>query len=582
VESKDVQRKLAAIFSADVKGYSRLMGEDEVATIGTLTAYRELMSNLIQAHSGRVVDSPGDNLLAEFASVVQAVQCSVEIQKELQARNSELPDHRRMEYRIGINLGDVIVEGERIYGDGVNIAARIEGLADGGGICVSGTVHDHIENKLDLGYEYLGEKSVKNIQRAVRVYRVVMGAPGASPETRRKLELPDKPSIAVLPFVNMSQDPEQEYFSDGITEDVITDLSKLSGLFVIARNSVFTYKGQAVKVEQVGQELGVKYVLEGSVRKAGKRVRITAQLIDATTSYHLWAERYDRELEDIFDLQDEVTREIVSALEVKLGEDEEKLLVQKGTQDVEAYDCYLKGHELEKRSTAEANAQAREMFERSIELDNSFALGYAGLGWTYFHDWTWKWSEDPSSLDSALELAEKALSLDESLAQAHYLLGFVYLWKKEHNRAIAEVERALALDPNDADIHAALAELLSWVGRWEEAVDLVHRAMRLNPHYPEWYTIVIGVCYFSMGRHEEAIEELKRVLVRNPDIPSTHILLATSYSEMGRMEEAEAEVAEIMRLNPNYSLEIMRETTPFGNEAELERSIEALRKAGMK
>jgi adenylate cyclase len=580
--SEAVQRKLAAIFSADVKGYSRLMGEDEVATIRTLTSYRDVMAALIQEHGGRVVDSPGDNLLAEFPSVVQAVECAVEVQAQFKARNAELPQNRRMEFRIGINLGDVVVEGERIYGDGVNIAARIEGLADGGGICISGTVHDHIENKLALGYDYLGEKAVKNIQKPVRVYRVRMEVGDAAPEVSTELESPDKPSIAVLPFVNMSQDTEQEYFSDGITEDLITDLSKISGLFVIARNSVFTYKGKAVKVNQVSQELGVRYVLEGSVRKAGDRVRITAQLVDAGTGGHLWAERYDRDLEDIFALQDEVTQKIVAALEVKLGKDEKKRLVHKETDNLEAYDWYLRGLECSNRFTQKANAQAREMFEKSVDLDKSFAHAYAGLGWTYFNDWTRGWSQDPQSLDKAFELAQKATSLNESLPQAHYLLGFVHLWERRHEDAIAALEKVIALEPNDADGHAGLAEILTWVGREEEAVELVKEAMRLNPHYPVWYLTILGWAYTIMERYEEAIEALERALIRNPDLLSTHIALATIYSKTRRMDEARAEVKAVMRISPEFSLDMLRERVPFKDHTTFEEHAEALRKAGMK
>lgn len=581
MEPKAVQRKLTAILSADVKGYSRLMGEDEVATIRTLTSYREAMSALIQQHRGRVIDSPGDNLLAEFASVVDAVQCAVEVQREFKTKNAELPQSRRMEFRIGVNLGDVVVEGERIYGDGVNIAARIEGLADGGGICISGTVHDHIENKLDLGYDYLGEKAVKNIQKPVRVYRVRMETDTTVPEARQELQLPDKPSIAVLPFTNMSQDPEQEYFSDGITEDLITDLSKISGLFVIARNSVFTYKGKAVKVDQVSQELGVRYVLEGSVRKAGNRMRITAQMVDATTGYHLWAERYDREVQDIFALQDEVTQKIVGALEVKLKKDEEKRLVHHETDNPQAYDHYLRGLEHLNRFTREANSQAREMFERSLDLDQNFALAHAGLGWTFFNDWTRGWSQDPESLNESLELAKKAISLNDSLPQAHYLLGFVHLWKRQHELAIEELERVIALDPNGADGHAGLAEVLTWVGRDEEAIGRVKKAMRLNPHYPVWYLVILGWAYTVMEQFDEAIETLERARIRDPDLLSTHIILATVYSRTERMNEARAEVEEIMRISPDFSLDLLRERVPFIDQATFEASVEALRKAGL-
>src|SRR5437867_3609131 len=390
-----IERKLAAILSADVKGYSRLMGEDEVATIRTLTAYQEAMTTFIQQHRGRVVDASGDNLLAEFASVVDAVQCAVEIQRELKTKNADLPASQRMEFRIGINVGDVIVEGERIYGDGVNIAARLEGLAAAGGICISGIVYDQVETKLALGYEYLGEQTVKNIAKPVQVYRVQMEV-GASTPTA-----PDKPFIAVLPFVNMSGDPEQEYFSDGITEDLITDLSKLSGLFVISRNSVFLYKGKAVKPEQVSQELGVRYVLEGSIRKAGKRVRITAQLVDATTGYHVWADRYDRDLQDIFALQDDVTRKIVAALEVKLTEGEQARLGRPLTNNIEAYDYYLRGLDCHPSATEEANARARQLFAKAVELDPHFAAAYACLGWAYFDQWSLGWSQDLQTLEQA-------------------------------------------------------------------------------------------------------------------------------------------------------------------------------------
>ncbi len=577
-----VQRKLAAIFSADVKGYSRLMGDDEVATIHTLTSFREVMASSIQRHDGRVVDSPGDNILAEFASVVKAVQCAVEIQQELRTRNVELPEHRKMHFRIGINLGDVIIEGERIYGDGVNIAARLESLAEGGGICISGTVYDQIENKLPQGYDYLGEKTVKNIKRPVRVYRVLIEGDAVVSEVQRNLVLPDKPSIAVLPFVNMSQDPEQEYFSDGITEDIITDLSKISGLFVIARNSVFTYKGKSIQVGQIGQELGVRYVLEGSVRKAGNRVRITAQMVDAGTDYHLWAERYDREVQDIFALQDEVTQKIVAALEVKLGKDEQKRLIHNETENLEAYDYYLRGLEYSNRFTREGNALAREMFEKSTELDQDFAQALAGLGWTYFTEWTRGWSQEPESLEKAYQLALRTLSLNDSLPNAHYLLGFVYLWKKQHEEAIAELERVLALDPNDADGHAGLAELMTFVGRAEEAIGLLQEAMRLNPHYPVWYLVTLGWSYGLLERYEEAIETLQRALIRNPDLFSTRIILASVYIETGRIEQARAEVEELLRISPEFSLQLLKERTPFKDQALLERSVEAMRKAGLK
>jgi adenylate cyclase len=592
-----MERKLTAILSADVKGYSRLMGEDEEATIRTLTAYREVMTTLIGRHRGRVVDSPGDNLLAEFASVVNAVQGAVEIQQELKLRNADLPHDRRMEFRIGINLGDVIVEGERIYGDGVNIAARLEGLAEPSGICISGTVYDHVETKLALQYEYLGAQVVKNITKPVPVYRVRLEPEKTThevtlplrprhleiaPERVKTIALPDKPSIAVLPFANMSSDPEQEYFSDGITEDLITDLSKLSGLFVISRNSVFLYKGKAVKPEQVSHELGVRYVLEGSIRKAGKRVRITAQLIDATTGYHVWADRYDRDLQDIFALQDEVTQKIVTALEVKLTPGEQERLGQPLTNNFEAYDYYLRGLEYQLRFTKEANVQARQMYAKAVKLDPQFAAAYAQLGFAYFDQWSLGWSQDPQTLEQAFTLAQQAIAVDHLLPDGHRLLGIVYLWKKQHELAVAEARRALDLNPNHADSYVALGDILSWAGRAEETVPLVEKAMRLNPQYPVWYLWDLGHAYYLTGRYEEAIATFKRVLTRSPDFMPAHAYLAVIHSESGREEDAPSEGAEIMRLSPQLSLDALRQRLPYKDPVVLERVLTAARKAGLK
>jgi adenylate cyclase len=541
-----MERKLAAIFSADVKGYSRLMGEDEEATIRTLTAYREVMTTLIQQHRGRVIDSPGDNLLAEFASAVEAVQGAVAIQRELKVRNAKLPPPRQMEYRIGINVGDVIVEGVRLYGDGVNIAARLEGLAEPGGICLSGTVHDQVENKLALTYEYVGEQEVKNIAKPVRVWRVIMEpeevrSPKSevrSPESKGKsqkprrvgtaylswfvvgfvlvaativavrylsrppvspqssalvtqeaptLPLPDKPSIVVLPFVNMSKDPEQDYFSDGPTEVLTGDLSKISSLFVIARNSAFTYKGKAVKVQDVGREMGVRYVLEGSVQKADQRVRITTQLIDATTGYHLWSEQYDRPLQDLFALQDEIVQKIVTTLKLQLTLEEHGYSVRKHTDNLEAYDYYLRGVEYFWRFTQEANAQARQLFEKALALDPQYAEAYAWLGLTYREEWVVRWSVAPQTLERALALAHQALAFDDSLPFVHFLLSTIYELQQQYEQAIAEAERAIALDPNNADGYAVQADALNFAGRPEEALRAIGQAMRLNPRYPPWY-----------------------------------------------------------------------------------------------
>ncbi|MGD2125229.1 MAG: adenylate/guanylate cyclase domain-containing protein [Desulfobacteraceae bacterium] len=581
MNTKQVKRKLAAIFSADVKGYSRLMGEDEVTTVHTLEKYRELMSGLVQQHRGRVVDSPGDNLLAEFTSVVDAVEAAVRIQRELEAKNAELPANRRMEFRIGINLGDVIEEGDRIYGDGVNIAARVEGLAEGGGICISGTVYDHIENKIAMEYEYLGERTVKNIRKPVRVYRVKMRLEAAIPSAAKDLKLPDKPSIAVLPFVNMSDDPRQEYFSDGMTEDLITDLSKISGLFVIARNSVFTYKGKAVKVEEVGRELGVRYVLEGSVRKANDRVRITAQLVDAVTGGHLWAERYDRDLQDIFALQDEVTQKIVTALAVKVTEDEQERLARKYTDDMEAYDHYLRGLEYFYRLTEEANVQARQMFERAVDSDPEFSAAYAYMGYTHWAEWSLGWSQDPESLERAFGLAQKAIALDDSLPEAHTILGEVYLWRKQHEQAIADLKRSVALNPNYADAIVGLGNVLNFAGRPEEAIELAKKGIRLNPIYPVYYLWTLAHAYFLTRQHGESIEAFKRALNRNPNFHPAHVYLAILYIELGREDEAKTEWLEFVERSPQTTPEAWKQRLPYKDPAVLERLFTALGKAAL-
>jgi len=499
-----------------------------------------------------------------------------------------------MEFRIGLNLGDVVVEGERIYGDGVNIAARLESLAEAGEICISGAVYEQIKNKLALHYEDLGEQALKNIAEPVQVWRVQISemadvetprrgvSTPHSPGQTQTLPLPDKPSIVALPFVNLSSDPEQEYFSDGITEDLTTDLSKLSGLFVIARNSAFTYKGKAVKVQEVGKELGVRYVLEGSVRKAGNRVRITVQLIDSTTGYHLWSERYDRELKDIFALQDEIVQKIVTTLKLQLTLQEQGSVVRKTTDNLAAYDCYLRGTELLYRLTKEANAQARQLYEKAVELDPTYALGYTGLALTYWFAWFVQWSPAPQTLERAFELAQKAVALDEALPRAHLTLGHVYLMRKQYEQAIAEMERAITLDPSFADGYAHLGQILCSAGRPEEAVGLVKKAMRLNPHHPYQYSFNLGWAYVLLGRYEEAITPLKQTLSRNPNFLSAHRALAACSSELGREAEAQAEAEAVLRLSPNFSLEDFKQRFPLKSAAALERYVAALRKAGLR
>jgi adenylate cyclase len=534
-----------------------------------------------------------------------------------------------MVFRIGINLGDIIQKGDRIYGDDVNVAARIEGLADPGGVCISRNVYDQVKKKLpNFGYEYIGAHDVKNISEPVRVYKVLMEQANAGKLIGEKISkpmwrqiakatlailivmaasmiiwnfylhptphvevasvekmafpLPDKPSIAVLPFDNLSGDPEQEYFSDGITEDIITDLSKISGMFVIARNSAFTYKGRAVKITEVGRELGVRYILEGSVRKANNRVRITAQLVDATTEGHLWAERYDRNLKDIFSLQDEVTQKIVAALAVKLTEDEQKRLARKYTDNMAAYDFVLKGKEYNNIFTKEANDQARQMYERAIELDPGFSLAYSLLAATHFYEWSLGWSHDPRTLEQAFELAQRSISIDESIPLGHAMLGQVYLWEKQYDQAILELENAIALSPSDAKSLAILADILNWNGNPEEAIGWIKKAMTLDPMYPAWYLWNLGHAQYLIGRYEEAIEPLKRARDRNPNFLPAHVYLAAIYCEIGRLKEAQIEAEEVKRLSPQTSIETWRQRLPYKDKAILDRLFISLQKAGLK
>ena len=618
MDGRSVERRLAAILSADVEGYSRLMGDDEVATVRAITEYRGVIGSTVALRGGRVVDSPGDNVLAEFASVVDAVQCAVDIQREIESHNAGLPDSRRMRFRIGINLGDIIVEGDRLYGDGVNIAARLESLADGGGICLSGTAYDQIEGKLPFAYEFKGEHAVKNIARPVRVYRlhpdpsaaprprararskglhkhvaaavailVLLGAAGWAgwrwlrPSESAGLPLPDRPSVAVLPFANLSQDPAQDYFSDGVTEDLITGLSKVSGLFVIARNSVFTYKGKPVKVREVGRDLGVRYVLEGGVQRSGSRVRITAQLVDATTGYHIWAERYDREVNDIFTLQDEVTQRIVRAMAVKLTEAEKGRLGRVPTGNLDAYDLVLRGHEERRRTTRDGNAEARRLFVKALDLDPNYAAAYLGLSWTHLQSWQFLWSTDRESLERARELAERAIALNDSLVGAYCVLGQTYLWMKQHDRAIAQAEHAVALAPNDADGYETLAETLAWAGRPEESIATIRHAMRLNPHYPFFYEWTLGHGYYLAGRRREALDAFARLLQANPNFLPAHAFRAVLFGELGRAKESREEWGKAGHFGPGVSMANLRERLPYKRPADLDRLLTAAHRAGL-
>jgi adenylate cyclase len=589
MSSEEVKRKLAAIFSADVKGYSRLMGEDEEWTVRTLSAYRKIIRNLVQQYRGRVVDAPGDNVLAEFASVVDAVQCAVEIQQVLRAKNAVQPETRRMDFRIGINLGDVIEEGDQIYGDGVNIAARVEGLAEAGGICISESAYQQIENKLPLRYDYLGEHEVKNIAKPVRVYRARIESEAVARKPsevafkeKMAFPLPDKPSIAVLPFVNMSEDPKQEFFSDGMTEEIITALSKSPYLFVIARQSTFAYKGKPVKVKQVSEELGVRYVLEGSVRRSGEKVRITAQLIDAMTGYHLWAERYDRDLKEIFALQDEIALKIMKTVHEKLQPGDYVRVLGRGARNLEAFLKTMEAREHFYRATKEDNAMARKLYEEVIALDPDYAFAYAALAWTHLAELWFGTSKSPmESLGRAIEFGEKAIVLDESEAMGHTSLGYFYTFARQFDKAVVHAERALALDPNSSTVLHSSATALAYSGRPEEAIPLLQKAIRLNP-FAVLFFYNLSVAYCMVGRFDEAVEQAKKAVERDPKNQYPCLGLAIACILAGREAEARAAAAEVLKINPMFSLEQYAGIVPIRDRSFIDLTIDALRKAGLK
>jgi adenylate cyclase len=583
MNTQGYKRKLTAVFSADVAGYSRLMREDEASTVKTLEAYKQAMFSLIEQHRGRVVDSPGDNILAEFASVVDAVQCAAAAQNEFKARNAGLPENRRMEFRIGINLGDVIEKEGRIYGDGVNIAARLEGLAAEGGICVSGGAYEQIEGKVPFAFESMGEQTVKNITKPVRVFRVLIGNERFA-KKNVEIELPDKPSIAVLPFVNMSADPEHEYFCDGITEEIITGLSKISGLFVIARNSSFAYKGKSPKIQQVGGELGVRYVLEGSVRRSGSRVRITAQLIDASRGHHLWSERYDRELKDIFSIQDQITNEIMRVMQVKLTEGEQACeWLKRGSGNLEAYEKGMKGMEYFRRFSPEGNAQARKLFQEGMALDPESPGHYVMLGWTHLVDILQGWTDATArSMEQAVALTRKALELDASLADSHALLGYIHLLNRDYAQAIAEGERAVRLNPNYADAHGWLAMILTSAGKPDDAILMIKKAMRLNPRPPNWYFLTLGDAFFWGQRYDEAAEAYTKAVKNSPDFLWAYLGLTASHGLLGHEKEAAETAAKVMAIDPRFSLEKYEKRLPYKEQADKDCYISALRKAGLK
>ncbi|MGE0824319.1 MAG: tetratricopeptide repeat protein [Candidatus Binatia bacterium] len=606
-------RKLAAIMFTDIVGFSRQMGADEARMLRLLAVHNLLIQQAVTEHHGHVIKTIGDAFLVEFPSVVHAVQCVQRIQSRLREYNTAHDTADQIHVRIGIHLGDIVQQDEDVFSDGVNIAARLQTLAELDTICISQKVYEEVEHKLSLGAVIpLGKPTLKNIAQRFHVYLLLPEQPtglrrtlqlhrlklsrrcGVTPQmilialvlitgatiivqhfsrpilttqplapSSEPLSLPDKPSIVVLPFDNMSGDPQQDYFSNGITEVLTSDLSRIASLFVIARNTAFTYKGKATNVQDIGKELGVRYVLEGSVQKTAEHVRIVAQLIDTTTGSHIWSERYDRPLKDIFALQDDIVQKIVTTLKLQLSLQEQGFIVRKHTDNLEAYDTHLRAVEYYYRTTKEANTQARELFEKAIELDPQYAEAYSFLGLTYYIEWAWQWSQDPRTLEQALVLGQRAVTLDDSLPRPHGLLSLVYAHQKQFDRALAESELAIALDLNNADSYVRQAQVLIGVGRSEEALGAVQHAVRLNPRTPGWYSDSFGVASFLTGRYAQAISTFKSLLARNPNLLPAYPVLSASYvaqwlfqqeEDDELLEQALAAAQRALTLNDAYSL----------------------------
>jgi TolB-like protein/class 3 adenylate cyclase/Flp pilus assembly protein TadD len=574
------ERRLAAILAADIVNYSGLMEADEA---GTLAAIRALRSDLVEPqiadHRGRIVKLMGDGALCEFASVVDAVACAVAIQTAMAERQEATSEGEPMRFRIGINLGDVVVEDDGdLYGDGVNVAARLEQLAEPGGILISGTAYDHLQGKLDCDLIFVGERALKNIVRPVRVYHVgwqrhPIDEPKHSVPAQPRL--PNRASIAVLPFTNMSSDPEQEYFADGLAEDLITDLSKVPGLLVIARNSSFTYKGRPVDIRSVARELGVRYVIEGSVRRAAARIRINAQLIDASNNSHLWADRFDRDLADMFALQDEVVGRIVDALADALPS--ARPIASRRATSLEAYDLFVRGRVLVTQSV-EGNRMARPLLERSVEIDPGFAEAHAWLAMSHHFAWAY-WGEATERHPVlALEAAQRAMSLDPEDAVAHAILADVLIFAGRSEEGAAELAAALRINPNHADAWTFLGQLRAFEGSALEGIDYVRKALRLNPYPPGWYYWLLGLAQYAAGRYEDAVDTLRHESTRGM---GSQRILAASLAQLGRVEEAQEEAKQFLASHPHFSMQQWADTQPFRHEADRQHFIDGYVKAGL-
>jgi adenylate cyclase len=570
------ERRLAAILAADMVGYSRLMEVDETGTLARLKTHRiELIDPAIAKNRGRIIKTTGDGMLVEFHSVADAVLCAAEIQRRMERRNMDVSPARWIQFRIGINLGDVIVEDNDIFGDGVNVAARLEMLAEPGGICVSGAVRDQVGQRLDdVAFEDLGEQSVKNIARPIRVFRVRLDqaattAPLDAKPAAAETTISKKPSIAVLPLVNMSGDPEQEFFADGLTEDIITELSRFHDLLVISRNSTFVHKGKAVKVQEVAREFGVEYVLEGSVRKAGDRIRVTVQLIDAETDRHIWAERYDRKLEDIFAIQDEMTHAIVATLPGRVEAATHDRAKRKPTDNMAAYECVLAAKVLHHRSIREDNAEAQRLLDRALALDPNYAHAHAWKACVLGQTWGYGWcaDRDATFLQVAAQV-EIALALDDNDSDVHRILAALNLMREDHDKAAYHQERALALNPNYDLVVVQQGELLTWLGRPEEGIDWIKKAMRLNPYHPERFWSHLGRAFYSAEKYAEAAEAFSRIT--RPD-HTHHAFLAATFAQMGNGVAAAAHAAEVLKREPKFSVAVYLATQHYKREVDRKR-----------
>ena len=578
---RETKRRLTAIMAADAVGYSRHMSRDDQGTVAALDAARLLFRAAIEDHSGRVVDMAGDSVLATFDTASGAVAAALDVQAALAQAAVALEKNERLQFRIGVNLGEIIAKADgSVYGDGVNIAARLESLAEPGGVTISGSAHDQVDGRDLATFEFTGEKQVKNIDRPVRTFRAILA--DSAPTAPHPPTPADRPSIVVLPFDNRSGDPEQEYFSDGITEDLITELSKISSLFVIARNSAFTYKGRAVNVPDVATELGVRHVLDGSVRKAGERVRITAQLVDGSTGGQIWTDRYDRDLTDIFAVQDEVTQAIVAELSVTLTADENRRMGKNVTHDMAAYDLYLRGREQAWNHDPTANPIARRLLEEALAIEPNFAVAHAMLGFTYLIDHANEWGDDPEhALEKAGHQATRALELNDDEPIAHFVKALEAMWLKAFDSGIDHAQRAIELDPNFDHAHSALGGLYHYSGQFELALASMQTATRLSPHYSDVFLHIMGQCYYQLRDYPRAVEIFEKRIAANPATDASRVWLAASCGMLGDLERARLEWKTALGHNPDYSLTYRIQVLPYANPADLDHFLEGLCRAGI-